>query len=78
MIKKYIESLKIKRKAKQHQRGYEYACGCLISKSKTVEQLQSEVYVANMFHDEYDFDFFIKDAIEDLRFYCNFEEFFKE
>jgi len=78
MIKKYLESLKIKRKVKQHMRGYEYACGCLISKKKTIEQLQNEVDIANMFHDADDFDYGILDAIEDLRFYCEFEEFFKE
>jgi len=78
MIKKYFKKLKEKRKVKQHLRGYEYACGCLISKEKTVEQLQSEVDVANMFHDADDFDYGILDAIDDLRLYCEFEEFFKE
>ena len=74
MIKKYLESLKIKRKVKQHLRGYEYACGCLISKEKTIEQLESEVDVARTFCTVDDFDYGILDAIEDLHFYCKFEE----
>jgi hypothetical protein len=78
MIKKYLEARKIKQKIKQHLHGYEYACGCLISKSKTVEQLQSEVNTAKTFCTVDDFDHGIMDAIEDLHFYCEFEEFFKE
>lgn len=77
MIKKYLESLKIKRKVKHHMRGYEYACGCLVSKSKAIEQLQNEVDTAASFGTKDDFDYGILDAIEDLRFYCEFEEFFK-
>lgn len=78
MIKEYLESRRIKRKVKQHLKGYKYACGCLISKSKTIEQLQSEVDVSILLYKKSAFDCGILDAIEDLRFYCNFEEFFKE
>lgn len=78
MIKKYFKERKIKQKVKQHLRGYEYACGCLISKSKTIEQLQAEVDTAKTFCTVDDFDYGILDAIEDLNFYCKFEEFFKE
>ena len=78
MIKKYLETHKIKQKVKQHLRGYEYACGCLISKSKTIEELQSLVDTSTLLCDKSDFDYGIEDAIEDLRFYCEFEEFFRE
>ena len=78
MIKKYLEARKIKRKVKQHRRGYEYACGCLVSRSKTIKQLQSEVDTSKTFCTVDDFDYGILDAIEDLRFYCEFEEFFKK
>ena len=78
MIKKYLEARKIKQKAKQHQRGYEYACGCLISKSKTIEELKSLVDVSMLVHQKSDFDLGIEDAIEDLHFYCKFEEFFEK
>jgi hypothetical protein len=77
MIKEYLESRRIKRKVKQHLKGYKYACGCLISKSKTIEQLQSEVDVSILLYKKSAFDCGMEDAIEDLRFYCNFEEFFK-
>ncbi len=71
MIKKYFKERKIKRKVKQHMRGYEYACGCLISKSKTPEQLQSLVDVSVLLCEKSDFEYGIEDAIEDLYFYCN-------
>lgn len=78
MIKEHLEARKTQQKVKRHLRGYEYACGCLVSKSKTIEQLQSEVDTAKTFCTEDDFDLGILDAIEDLSFYCKFEEFFKE
>ena len=77
MIKEYFESLKTKRKVRQHLRGYEYACGCLISRSKTIEQLQNEVDTAKTFCTMDDFDYGVLDAIEDLSFYCELRELTK-
>ena len=78
MTKKYFESRKIKRKVRHHMRGYEYACGCLISKSKTIKQLQNEVDTAKTFCTVDEFDYGIMDAIEDLYSYCKSEELNKE
>jgi len=77
MIKEYFEARKIKQQIKQHLKGYEYACGCLISKSKTEEELRAETDRARDFCDYGDFDYGIEDAIEDLHFYCNYKNLTK-
>jgi len=63
-LKKHFEKRKAKLEAEQHLRGYEYACGCLINKSATVEQLQSEVDTSKIFCTMDDFDYGILEAIE--------------